>query len=567
MKRIVCLLMLLAVCLLLASCDPGRNPGESTKPSMTDGVNVEDPVPELLSFDYGRLTLDSRFVKLVGNGIDFTLNFNKKVITPGDDIVLTVYAANYTGDALNFQLETPIVSRQQLIHAALTYGEGGMYSVPVTVAFSEESDLVGGSYDVTVRDRKLLATTVTFHTSAYDNIEESIFNNDYADTYQMVFWFGEDEYIYRVKTDLNHQKQEWDNPDELQSLILPDHYIRVEGDIRFTLTFAQTTHGTDDDIKVHIKADHIGTEPINLVSDFDVSDSTYYIRAELTFGDGVPVRDNVASPSEIAGISSQYLFKREESLERDIEFYTSEFNRIKRSVYHENTRDKCVLRVWLMAEGQTCEIEIPISYGDYLNYSYDNHENPPIVVVEPHITETTTTVTTTETTVPQVTTPVATETIGPPAETTAEPVETTEEPVETTGEPAETTGEPAETTGEPAETTGEPAETTGEPAETTGEPAETTDEPAETTGEPAETTGEPAETTGEPAETTGEPAETTGEPAETTGEPAETTGEPAETTGEPTETTGEPAETTDEPAETTGEPAETTGEPAETTTP
>ena len=472
MKRIFVLGILLAVCLLLSSCQSGRIPGEGTKPSTTDGVTVTDPVPELLSFNYGRLTLSSRFVKLVGNGIDFTLNFNKKVFTPGDDIVLTVYAANYTGNALDFQLEKPIVSRQQLIHAALTYGEGGMYSVPVTVAFSEESDLVGGAYDVTVRDRKLLATTVTFHTSAYDNIEESIFNSEFADTYGMVFWFGEDEYTYRVKTNLTYQKQEWDNADELQSLILPDHYIRVEGDIRFTLTFVQTTYGTDDDIKVHVKAEHIGTEPMNLASDFDISDPSYYIRAELTFGDGVPVRDNVASPSEIAGIASQYLFKREYSLERDIEFYTSEFNRIKRSVYHENTRDTCKMRVWLMVEGQTCEIEIPISYGDYLDYSYDDREVPPIIVVEPYLTESTTTAI--ETTVSQVTTAETTETIGLPVETTVEPVETTTAPAETTVEPAETTVEPAETTVEPAETTVESTETTVESAETTVEPTQTT---------------------------------------------------------------------------------------------
>ena len=524
-------LLLLAACLLLSACHP-KDPTHSSSHTSDLQGEVSDPVLERLSFDYGRLTLENRFVKLMGNGIDFTLNFDKKIITPGDDITLTVYVTNYTGGALDFVLEKPIVSRQQLIHASLTYGDG-RYSVPVTVEFMEESDLAGGAFDVNVRDRKLLATTVTFHTSAYENIEESIFHENFANSYEMAFWFGEDEYTYRAKTDLTYQKQEWEIADELQSLILPDHYVSRVGDVQFTLTFADAAYGTDDDIRMHVVIENVGREPISLSTPFDVSDPAYYIRAELRYGDQSNVRDNVSAPSEIAGIASQYLLKYNESLERDVVFYTSEFNQIKRSVYHQSNYEKCVLRVWLMVEGQTCEIEVPISYGDYLDYTYTNRSLPPIIVIEPELTETTT------------------ETI------TEKPRETEEKPAEVTTGPAETTDEPAETTDEPAETTDEPAETTGDPAETTDEPAETTDEPAETTGEPAETTGEPAETTDEPAETTGEPAETTDEPAETTGEPAETTDEPVETTGEPAETSGEPAETTDEPVETTDEPADT----------
>ena len=468
MKKIQYLVLLLAACMLLCSCgpkDPSQMSGNTSDP---DQGGITDPAPEILSFDYGRLTLENRFVKLMGNGIDFTLNFDKKIITPGDDIVLTVYAANYTGGSLDFSLEKPIVSRQQLIHASLTYGDG-RYAVPVTVEFTEESDLAGGAFDVNVRDRKLLATTVTFHTSAYENIEDSIFHRDFADTYEMAFWFGEDEYTYRAGTDLTYQEQKWELADELQSLILPERYVRLVGDIRFTLTFSRTSYGTDDDIHMHVVAENVGKAPISLATPFDVSDPAYYIRAELSFDDQNNVRDNVSTPSEIAGLASQYSLKHNEALERDIVFYTSEFNQIKRSVYHESNYDKCIMRVWLMVEGQTCEIEVPLSYGSYLAYTYRNREVPPIIVIEPELTETTT-----ETT------------------TAPKPSKTEEDPAETTGDPAETTGDPAETTGEPAETTGDPAETTGEPAETTGEPAATTGEPAETTGEPAETTAETA---------------------------------------------------------------------------
>ena len=86
------LMLLVAVCLLLTGCHPKQPTDTTTKPTSSDGVSVEDPTPELLEFNYGRLTLENRFVKLSGNGIDFTLNFAKKIITPNDDIVLTVYA-------------------------------------------------------------------------------------------------------------------------------------------------------------------------------------------------------------------------------------------------------------------------------------------------------------------------------------------------------------------------------------------------------------------------------------------------------------------------------------------
>jgi hypothetical protein len=305
LKKIQYILLLLAACLLLASCQPKKPTHTTTESATSDQGGVTDPTPTLLSFDYGRLSLENRFLKLMGNGIDFTLNFDKKIITPGDDIVLTVYVANYTGGALDFSLEKPIVSRQQLIHASLTYGDG-RYSVPVTVEFSEETDLVGGAFDVNIRDRKLLATTVTFHTSAYENIEESIFHRDFANNYEMAFWFGEDEYAYRVKPELAFQEQEWEIADELQSLILPDHYTRLVGDVRFTLTFARTTYGTDDDIRMHVTVENLGREPLSLVAPFDISDPNYYVRAEMCFGEQNTVRDNVSKPSEIAGFSTQY---------------------------------------------------------------------------------------------------------------------------------------------------------------------------------------------------------------------------------------------------------------------
>ena len=425
MRKIRYGLFLLAVCLLLTSCHSKKPPeGGTTKlPSTsTSGESIEDPVPEILSFDYGRLTLANCFAKMEENGIDFTLNFDKKIITPGDDIVLTVYVTNNTGDALNLKLEQPIVSLQQLIHASLTYGNG-QYVVPVTVAYTEESDLVGGAFDVNIRNRKLLATKVTFHTSAYENIEDSIFHEKYADSYEMTFWFGEDEYTYRAQTDLAYQAQNWEIADELQSLILPEQYIRLVDDIQFTVSFAHTVSGTDDDIRMNVKVENIGKAPITLAAPYDVSKPSAYIRAELTYGEQSDVRDNVASPSEIAGMPSEYLLKYNESLEREITFYTSEFHQIKRSVYHESHFEKCILRVWLMVEGQSCEIEIPLTYGDYLHYSYTNREVPPIIVIEPVFTETTTTAAITKR----------------PIESDIEPEETIVDPVETTGEPVETT--------------------------------------------------------------------------------------------------------------------------------
>ena len=204
-----CVMLGLAACLLLTAChpktDPNRNdgfPGGNTSTPGSNAGNVDPNSPDSsvsdwLKFNYGRLTLSDRFLKQSSNGVDITLNFEKKIYTPGDDIVLTAYVANYTGDAIQFALQDPIVSRQQLIHDSLTYGPQGQYSVPVTVEFSEEADLIGGKYEVEVKNRKLLATTITFHTSAYENIEDSIFSQDYADTYEMHFWFGEDEYEYR----------------------------------------------------------------------------------------------------------------------------------------------------------------------------------------------------------------------------------------------------------------------------------------------------------------------------------------------------------------------------------
>ncbi|MBQ7320727.1 MAG: hypothetical protein IJW99_01395 [Clostridia bacterium] len=536
------LLLILAACLLLTGCGKGgKLPGTETSGN-GDGT---DPSPELLEFNYGRLVINNRFVTVSDENVNFTLNFEKKMFTPRDDIVLTVYVTNYTGDELIFDLPEPIISRQQLVHASLTYGNG-QYEVPVTVAYEPDRELGGGVETVSVRDRKLIATTVTFHTSAYENIEESIFSDQYADTYEMNLWFGAGENTYRAATDVNYLPLSWNSAEEIQSLVLPESYVRLVGDVRFTVNFPEVHCGTDDDIRMHVKVENVGIEPIKLHSTFDVSQPSYYVRAEMTYGNLVPVRDNVASPSEIAGIDSTYQLKRDEALERDITFYTSEFQAIKRSVFFHHNREYCVLKVWLMVEGEISEIQIPIEYDKYLPYSYHDREVPPIVEPEYPVTE-----------------PI--ETTGDLSETTDEPSETTEEPSETTGEPSETTEEPSETTEEPSETTEEPAETTEEPAETTGEPAETTGEPVETTEEPAETTGEPSETTGEPAETTGEPVETTEEPAETTGEPAETTGEPAETTGEPAETTGEPAETTEEPAENMAEePTDTTGEPGET---
>ena len=424
----------IAACLLLTGCHPkikieqtDRPVVDSTSASVTgattDDQKVPGPVePEMLNFNYGRLTLNERFLKENSNGVDITLNFEKKIFTPGEDIVLTVYAANYTGDALKFVLQDPIVSRQQLIHASLTYGSYGQYSVPVTVDFKQEKDLVGGKFEVEVRNRKLLAATVTFHTSTYENIEESIFSRDYANTYEMNFWFGEDEYQYSVDSELTYASIDWSDPTQIQSLEFPEQFTSTVGNVQFSISFNQRTYGTDDDIRLHVKVRNNGREPLVLYSASDISKPMYYIRAAMACGSN-PVRDNVAAASEIAGIESEYLLKYQDELERDITFYTSEFTAIARSVYHHSRQDQCALKIWLMAKDQTYEILVPITYTEYEKYSYHDREVPPIVTV-----------------VPELTTVVTTTTAPAPVEPSDEPEETTEIPYkEEIAEPAETT--------------------------------------------------------------------------------------------------------------------------------
>ena len=410
----------IAACLLLTGCHPKIDIEHTDGPAVdstsapvssttSGGHTVPDPVePEMLSFNYGRLTLNERFWKKSSNGVDITLNFEKKVYTPGEDIVLTAYVANYTGDALQFTLKDPIVSRQQLIHASLTYGSYGQYSVPVTVEFKQEKDLIGGKYDVEVRNRKLLASTITFHTSAYENIEDSIFNRDYANTYKMNFWFGEDEYQYCADAALVYASIDWSDPTQLQSLEFPEQFTSTVGNVQFTVSFDQRTYGTDDDIRVHVKVRNNGREPLALYSTSDISNPMYYIRAAMAYGSNL-VRDNVAAASEIAGIESEYLLKYQDEIERDITFYTSEFTTVTRSVYHHSRQDQCALKIWLMVKDQAYEILIPITYTEYEKYSYHDREVPPIVTV-----------------VPELTTVVTTTAAPAPIEPSDEPEETTE---------------------------------------------------------------------------------------------------------------------------------------------
>ena len=474
MKRIQYLILLLTACLLLTGCgiDKGYNDqmGSDSDSTDTSASGTVEPSVDLLEFAYGRLVIDNRFVMLSQSNMNFTLNFEKRIFTPNDDIQLTVYVANYTGEELSFSLADPIVSRQQLIHASLTYGDG-LYSVPVTIEYEEEADLAGGVFDVAVRNRKLLATTVTFHTSAYENVEDSIFSDDFADSYELRFWFGDDEYAYAVQTPISFASIDWSNAGELQTIVLPESYVRLVGDVRFTATFDRAAYGTDEDIHLHVKVENLGKTPISLYSDSDISQAEYYIRAEMTYGNQTPVRNNVASPSEIAGIESRAQLKYQEVLEREITFYTSEFTNAQRSPYHRTNKDRCEIRVWLLVENRLCEINIPIEYADYDAYSYQNREVPLI------------------TTTPMVTTTEPVETITEPEVTTTEPIETTTEPEVTTTEPVETTTGPEVTTTEPVETTTGPVETTIEPTETTGPEVKTTEPIETTTGQPITTTG------------------------------------------------------------------------------
>lgn len=405
-KTISYFAMFLTLCLFLSGCrtkpvvdDHGHPSHDTSVTALTESVVYTEPgaieptVPEVLNFNYGRLTMDNRFIKMSSNGIDFTLNFDKRIYAPGDDIVLTAYVANYTGDELLFSLSEPIVSRQQLIHASLTYGARNQYAVPVTVEFKEEKDLAGGKFDVTVRNRKLIATTITFHTSAYENIEESIFSESFANTYQMSFWFGENEYEYIAKAELAYAQIGWSDPRVLQTLVFSDEYVSTVGNVRFTVSFDQTVCGTDDDIRIHVKVSNLDREPLALYSASDVSSPIYYIRASLTYGNQNVVRDTVAAASEIAGIESNHLLKYQEELERDITFYTSEFTSIQRSVYHYSNRDRCVLKIWLMTKDGTYEIKIPIMYQNYENYTYHDRVVPAITELKPELTTVATTTT------------------------------------------------------------------------------------------------------------------------------------------------------------------------------
>lgn len=408
-KTIAYFAMLLTFCLLLSGCrakpvvdDHGRPSHGSSATEDTDITGsvaytepgaTEPTAPEMLSFNYGRLTMDNRFIKMSSNGIDFTLNFDKRIYAPGDDIVLTAYVANYTGEELLFALQEPIVSRQQLIHASLTYGARSQYSVPVTVEFREEKDLAGGKFDVAVRNRKLIATTITFHTSAYEDIEESIFSESFANTYQMSFWFGEDAYEYTAEAELAYAQIGWSDPRVLQTLVFSDEYVKTVGNVQFAVSFEQAVCGTDDDIRIHVKVTNLDREPLALYSASDISSPTYYIRASLTYGNQNVVRDTVAAASEIAGIESNHLLKYQEELERDITFYTSEFTTIQRSVYHYANRDRCVLKIWLMTQDQAHEIQIPILYQSYENYTYHDRVVPAITEIRPELTTVATTTT------------------------------------------------------------------------------------------------------------------------------------------------------------------------------
>lgn len=385
------LLLLLAACMLLSSC--GRKTpavdhttttsATTTQQISTDTDSIPDQTtsvsppavtaPEQLEFSYGRLTIENRFAMINKNDIRFTLNFDKKIYAPGDDIVLLVYVANYTGAPLEFGLSQPVVSRQQLIRASLTYGDG-THSVPVTVDYTPEADLEGGKTELTIRDRKLLSATVTFHTSAFTDVNESVFSEQYANTYRMKFWFGENEYDYFIETPLNYAKLERIDASQLQDITLPESYVRLAGDVRFTVRFDRTRYGTDDDIHMHVTVENIGKSAISLYSSSDISQPPYYIRAQLTYGDQTAVRDDVVAPSEIVGLESTHRLEAGAVLERDVTFFTSEFTQYLRSVYHSNHRDSCVLRVWLLVAGGTCEITVPITYEDYTRYHYSDRE-------------------------------------------------------------------------------------------------------------------------------------------------------------------------------------------------
>ncbi len=383
LKTIKYLSALLAVCFLLTGC---RQHGGGSTTADSSFPTEDPPSPTLLEFQYGRLQLSDHFLKMAHNGVDFTLNFEKKIFTPEDDIVLTLYAANYTADTLCFDLTMPIVSRQQLIHASLTYGRDGEFSVPVSVEYTQESELEGGVHEVEIGNRKLIATKVTFHTSAYADIEESIFSREFADTYRMSFWLGEDESAYRAELAPIFSEIDWNDPTQLQTLQFSEQYEESVGQVRFHVSFERSLYGTDDDIRIHVRVENTGKESLKLYSESDISDPICFIRAELTYGNQLFVRNNVAGASEIVKIESEYLLKPHEVLERDITFYSSEFTNIKRSVYSQTHYDRCALRVWIMLEDQPCEIRVPIGYSEYVPYSYHDRVIPEITSVAPSLT-------------------------------------------------------------------------------------------------------------------------------------------------------------------------------------
>lgn len=365
---IVCILLL--ICTVLPSCtDKTPVPGSST--SIT--TKADDETPDPVIYHYGRLSLENSFIMKTGNDVRFTVQFEKKVYNPGDDIVLTVYAANYTGEDLTFDTADIIHARQELIHVSLTYGDG-TYEIPLTYKVDEnDKDLENGSNVVEIPNRSLISCTFVLHTSEFENVEESIFGEKFINTYQLKLWLGDDTEAYYVELPLNYIPFTNAETELLENICLPNSYVKVLGDIRFTVEFDKTEYNMDDDIIMHVKVENLGKDAVGLYYNADINDPIYYLRASLKFGTSGIVRDTVKSPSEIPGLMESVMqLKGGESIERDITFYASDFSNFDQSLFSVSMNGQRTLRVYLCVKEGSYEIEVPITTSTFKAYSYNS---------------------------------------------------------------------------------------------------------------------------------------------------------------------------------------------------
>ena len=384
MKRkyafILCFILIL--CCVLSSCGDStidRPPASSTSTSFDNPADM--PIPK--EYSYGRLSLEDFLLIKTGNNIRFTLQFEKKTYNPGDDIHVTVYVSNYSGEDIHFVTNEPIYSRQQLIHASLQYG-GGIYEVPITSSYVIEQGMEEGTNEAVFPNRFLISTSFVIHLSQYTNVEHSIFGKDFRSTYQFKLWVGDDEYDYSIEIPISYTSIDHEDVRSLQNICVPPSYVKVEGDIRFTIQFDKTEYSLDDDIVMNVKVENIGNVPITLYFNADISDPIYYIRAAMKYSQNGIVRDTSKPSSEIPGFStSATLLKSNQSLERNIVFYTSDFMDIQNSIFTQSVEGQRSLKVYLCVKDGVCEIDVPLTGSEFCEPTYEEHIPAPIVTSAP----------------------------------------------------------------------------------------------------------------------------------------------------------------------------------------